>query len=98
VVLQGTLLISDEVPTMAKALRIPETVLRVQTTCLTSVLANTLPLDALKAALSQGLAEALQRRPNIARASLEELRYCAALLRGEIASDEFVPPSAGVPI
>ena len=31
VVLQGTLLISDEVPTMAKALRIPEMVLRAQT-------------------------------------------------------------------
>jgi lipoate---protein ligase len=99
VVLQGTLLISDEVPTMAKALRIPETVLRAQTTCLTSVLANPLSLDALKAVLSQGLTEALQRRPNIERASLEELSYCAALLREEIARDEFVPrPSAGAPI
>ena len=68
---------------MAKALRIPETVLRAQTTCLTSVLANPVSLDALKAALSQGLTEALQRRPNFDRAGPEELRYCAALLREE---------------
>jgi lipoate-protein ligase A len=94
VVLQGTLLIDDEVATMAKALRIPEAVLRAQTTCLSRVLADPLSLDALKAGLSQGLAQALRRGPRFERAGLEELRHCEKLLRAEIASDEFVPRSS----
>src|SRR5262245_38866228 len=96
-VLQGRLLIDDDVPTMAKALRIPEAVLRAQTTCLSLVLGKPLSLDALKAPLSQALAQALQRRPTIGHASLHELRHCARLLGEEIASDEFVPRLAGAP-
>ena len=91
IVLQGTLLIDDEVPTMAKALRIPVALLRAQTTCLSNVLANPPCCDRLKLGLSQGFAEALRRRPQIAAATPEELRHCEGLLRQDIASDEFVP-------
>ena len=90
-VLQGTLLIEDEAPTMAKALRIPETVLRAQTTCLNGVLGKPLSLHLLKAPLSQGLAQALQRRPILGHAGREELEHCEGLQGREIASDEFVP-------
>jgi lipoate---protein ligase len=88
-VLQGTVLTGDDADEMAGALRIPAALLRSRVTNLGDEL-GVPPLPAIAAAITQGIAEVLQREPARTSPDAEETALCEALLRAEIGSDTFV--------
>jgi lipoate-protein ligase A len=90
VVLQGTILLTDETPAMARALRLPEAALRERTTCLEAEIGAVPTLSSLADALVAGLAESLDRQPVPGCLRQDELAACESLLRDEIDGDAYV--------
>jgi lipoate---protein ligase len=89
-VLQGTILLADEVPDMASVLRLPESVLRERTTCLEIEIGAAPSLASVVGAITEGLAEAFDRKPVSGRLHQNELALCEALLHDEIGTDRYV--------
>jgi lipoate-protein ligase A len=89
-VLQGTILLTDETPAMARALRLPEAALRERTTCLEAEIGAAPTLSSLVDALVAGLAESLDRQPVPGCLCQDELAACECLLRDEIDGDAYV--------
>jgi lipoate-protein ligase A len=96
-VLQGTVLVADDVPEMARALRLPEAVLRERVTCLASGIGRAPPLQAIKESIVTGLREALGRDCRVAAPTAAELDLCERLLRDEIGTDAYVKGRAVAP-
>jgi lipoate---protein ligase len=89
-VLQGTILLDDEILDMASALRLSESVLRQRTTCLEIEIGATPPLASVVEVITEGLAEALDRKPVSGSLRQNELTLCEALLRDEVGTDRYV--------
>lgn len=89
-VLQGTVLIEDEIPAMAAALRIPEDALRDNVSCLASVLGSAPALDQIQDGIARELAVSLGRTLRHATPSDDELRAAEQLLRKEIGTNDYV--------
>lgn len=89
-VLQGTVLISDEAPVMASALRMPEAVLKQRVTFLAAELGRVPTMTEISGCVLRGLLQALGARVAADVASEEELMLADELLAEEIGTDEFV--------
>jgi lipoate-protein ligase A len=87
IVLQGTILIDDEVPAMAQALRISKSALRDSVTCLAAVLAATPSIARVQACVTEGLMAALDRTPLHQDSSPADLAAAEALLSSELGGD-----------
>jgi lipoate-protein ligase A len=96
IALQGTILIDDEVPAMAQALRISKSVLRDRVTCLAAVLPATPSIARVQACVAQGLMTALDRTPVHQDPSPADLAAAEALLRGEYGAEAGVAGDATV--
>jgi lipoate-protein ligase A len=96
-VLQGTVLIADDMSIMAAALRIPETLLRRRVTCLAAIQGATPAMTAVAEAVLHGLTEALDRSAAQDRPTAPELARTAALLEQEIGTEAFVTGAAAAP-
>ncbi|MBO0764451.1 MAG: hypothetical protein J2P50_07675 [Hyphomicrobiaceae bacterium] len=83
-VLQGTVLICDDVPVMARALRLPEAELVRRVTCLEAETGAPPALQVVVDCITMGLAEALGREPMPSQPRGHELALGEALLRAEI--------------
>jgi lipoate-protein ligase A len=95
--LQGTVLVRDDVAAMARALRLPEAVLRQRVTCLEEEIGSAPALPAIVEGIAQGLAEALAREPIPGQIRRDEAALCEALLRDEIGTDAYVAGRGVVP-
>jgi lipoate-protein ligase A len=80
IALQGTILIEDEVPAMARALRMAQAALRERVTCLAAVLGSAPALRQVQALVVEGLMTALGRTPLHEDPSPGELAEVDALL------------------
>jgi lipoate---protein ligase len=89
-VLQGTVLVADDAPAMARALRLPEAGLRGRITCLEAEVGAAPALPTITESIMIGLAEALGRAPVLGRPRRDELALCEDLLREEIGTEAFV--------
>jgi lipoate-protein ligase A len=89
-VLQGTILLADEVADMASALRLPESALRERTTCIEIEIGGAPSLASLVEVMTEGLAEALDRKPVSGWLHQNELALCEILLRGDIDDNAYV--------
>ena len=92
--LQGTVLLADDVATMARALRTPEAALRAQVTWLGAALDSAPAAGSVADAVLRGLAAALGRAPAPACVTPEELARADDLLREEIGTETFVTGDA----
>jgi lipoate-protein ligase A len=95
--LQGTVLIEDDIPTMAAALRIPETGLRHKISCLASTLGAIPAIELLQNRIAAELAAFLGRTLREESPRDDELRAAEQRFRSEIGTDDYVlrePPSA----
>ncbi|MGE0849269.1 MAG: biotin/lipoate A/B protein ligase family protein [Hyphomicrobiaceae bacterium] len=93
-VLQGTVIVSGDIPAMARALRIPASTLRNQVTSLVEACADPPPLDGIIAGVTRGLAEALARDAVMEPVRLQEIARCDTLLRAGTGAQEVVSESA----
>ena len=82
--LQGTILIEDDVPAMARVLRISKAVLRDRVTCLAAVLGVAPSPARVQSCVVEGLMAALGRTPVHEEPSQGDLAEVEALLRGEL--------------
>lgn len=89
-VLQGTILIEDDVRAMGQALRIPEPALRERVTNLADVLGRAPAVADIRESILAELVQALGRTPVSDRASAGEIAHAERLLEREIGADEFV--------
>ena len=89
-VLQGTVLLTDEITVMACALRLPESSLRSNITCLAEACGFVPLLSEVTCALICGLTETLDREAVAQPLSAREAVCCEALLQEEIGADAFV--------
>ncbi len=96
-VLQGTVLITDDVPVMARALRLSEAELRARVTCLAAEIGAAPSLPAVIDCITMGLAEVLGREPVPDKLRCDELALCDELLREEIGTDAYVAGRADAP-
>jgi len=87
IVLQGTILIDDDVPAMAHALGVSKASLRDRITCLAAVLAATPSIARVQACVTQGLMTALDRTPLPQDPSPADLAAAEALLRSEFGGE-----------
>jgi lipoate---protein ligase len=97
-VLQGTVLVADEVAAMALALRFSEHALHGRVTCLEAETGAALPMQAVVDNITIGLADALGCEPVRAEAQPDELALCEALLRDEIGTEAYVAGRSAVPV
>lgn len=72
-VLQGTILIEDDVAEMARALRLAEAILRDHVTCLAAALGKAPSVDRVKTAVVQGLMAVLDATPDHQDASTADV-------------------------
>lgn len=93
-VLQGTVLIEDDMPAMARALRIPEPALRGRVTCVADALGHVPSMDGMRESVMHGLMEALQRTPAMDQPNIDEIAHAECLLRQEIGTEAFVMRTA----
>jgi lipoate---protein ligase len=89
-VLQGTVLIEDDITEMTAALGLSETTVRQQASCLAASLQPAPTLADVQSALAAGLVARLQRTPVPARPSDAELALADKLLCEEIGAGEYV--------
>jgi lipoate---protein ligase len=89
-VLQGTVLIEDDSPVMASALRIPQGVLHEALCCLVMALGVKPSIATVRESITRGLADALGRRAENVDVSAGELCAAEKLLREEIGSEVYV--------
>lgn len=83
IALQGTILIEDDVPAMARALGMPKTALRDRVTCLAAVLGTAPSPARVQACVVQGLMAALHRTAVPQDPTPAETADVDALLRGD---------------
>jgi lipoate-protein ligase A len=96
--LQGTVLVADDIPIMASVLRTSEAALRGCVTCVGAALKERPPpLTDVAAAVLQGLALALDRTPLRGDVEPGELARADGLLQEEIGTEAFVMGEASVP-
>jgi len=95
VLLQGTVLVTDIVSAMARALRLPETMLRGKVASLTEVCAAWPSPMYLMDCMTSALTDKLDCAPLFASLQSEELALCENLLREEVGTDGFVLASTG---
>jgi len=93
-ILQGTVLVRDETTMMACALGLSEPGLRSTITCLAEACGHSPPLPAITACVIRGLAESLDRMPNLEAPGGEEVTLCEALLQGKFGSDVYAAEEA----
>lgn len=96
-VLQGTVLIEDEVTVMARALRLPQAQVRERLTCVADALGSVPSMPSILEAATLGLADALGCELVHDRVSDEESALCDALFDDEIGTDAFVAGRSAVP-
>lgn len=96
-VLQGTVLVQDDVPAMARSLRLPEALLREHVTSLEAEAGAAPAFSAIMQGIIAGLARSLGCEPVRADARPSELALCETLLRAEIGTDAYVTGSSAVP-
>ena len=89
-VLQGTVLIEDDIATMADALRIPGGALRGKVSCLASVLGAVPAMETIQVAIAEELAVSLGRTLRRAQTSDGELAAAEQCLLGEVGTDDYV--------
>jgi lipoate-protein ligase A len=89
-VLQGTVLLENEIPDMAGALGLPQAALRERITCLEIEMGEAPALAAVVDAISGCLAEALGRGAMPGGLRQDELALCETLLRDEIGDEDYV--------
>jgi lipoate-protein ligase A len=89
-ILQGTVLVIDEITIMARALRLSESSLRSGITCLADACADVPPLPHVIDCLTRGLSETLDMEAMKQSPSDEEVICCETLLHDEIGADAFV--------
>lgn len=94
VVLQGTVVTTDDAAVMARTLRIPEASLRAKVTSLEGELGQAPSPTLVVACLARGIADAVQREPLSCQLRADETTLCEALLAGEIGTEEFVAEGA----
>jgi lipoate-protein ligase A len=87
VALQGTILIEDDVPAMARALRMPQAALRAHVTCLAAALGFAPALPQAQALVVEGLMAALGRVPMHEAPSPSDLAEAEAFMGSEIAEN-----------
>ena len=97
-VVQGTVLIDDDVPAMALALRLSEADLRDRVTSLAAEIGAAPALAPVIDCIAVGLAEALDREPVRACARDDEVALCNDLLRDEIGTEAYVAGRAAAPM
>jgi lipoate---protein ligase len=96
-VLQGTVLIADDVVEMARALRLPEAALRERVTCLEIEIGYApAPADLMQCIVA-GLAGTLGGEAQLGEPSGGELALCESLLRDEIGADDYVVGRSAAP-
>jgi lipoate-protein ligase A len=88
-VLQGAVLIEDDVPAMARALRLGVGELRARVTCLSAALRAPPPIDDVKNRIIEALVQALDRTSVHAQPDPHDLALAEELLDTEIGTDEF---------
>jgi len=96
-VLQGTILLADEVRDMASTLRLSESALRQHTTCLEIEIGAPPSMALVIEVIAQGLAEVLGRKPVTGHLHQNELALCETLLRDEIGANSYVLRHTAVP-
>jgi len=89
-VLQGTVLLTDEIAAMARALRLPALSLRSSITCLAEAYGFVPLLSEVMGRVICGLTETLDREAAAQPLSAREAACCEALLQQEIGTDAFV--------
>ena len=89
-ILQGTVLVEDEVSVMARALRSSEAALRDKVTCLAMERGEAPPLSLVIESISRGLTGALRCKPAIGHPSLDEIAICEIMLNDETGTDRFL--------
>jgi lipoate---protein ligase len=95
--LQGTVLIGDDVRQMARTLRLPEAELRARVTCLANEVGEAPALPRVMDCITMGLAEALGRAPVPGEPRDDEIDLCDELLRAEIGTDSYVMGHVAAP-
>jgi lipoate---protein ligase len=85
IALQGTILIEDDVPAMARALGVPKAALRDRITCLAAVLGAAPSVVRVQTCVTQGLMAALGRTPLLQDPSPGDLEDAEAILRKMVA-------------
>jgi lipoate---protein ligase len=89
-VLQGTVLIEDDIPMMAAALQIPKSALHDKVSCLASVLGAVPGIEHIQGGIANELAASLGRRLRVEAPRKHELRAAEECFRREIGSDDYV--------
>jgi lipoate-protein ligase A len=89
-ILQGTILIEDDIAEMAAALALSEAMLRRHVSCLAASLKSPPSLAELQCALVDSLASVLGREPTYAEPDAIEFALASRLLRDEIGTEDFV--------
>jgi lipoate-protein ligase A len=97
-VLQGTVLMNDDVPEMARALRLSEAGLRDRVTCLAAETGMAPALPSVIDAIATGLADALDRVPVPAPVRDDVVALCNRLLSEEIGTDIYVAGRVAAPM
>jgi lipoate-protein ligase A len=90
VILQGTVLVTDEISNMAGALRLSESSLRSTVTCLADACGKAPPLPQIIACATCGLSDSLDAEPELRTPRAEEVAACETLLQQQVGSDAFV--------
>jgi len=93
-VLQGTVLIVDDVPAMAGILGVPESTLRERITCLAAVLTSLPPLADIGASVVRGLGGAVGRIPVVGVPEPEEIAHAELLLHADVGAEQFGPAAS----
>jgi lipoate-protein ligase A len=88
--LQGTVLIEDDVAEMASALRLPPDTLRRQVTCLAAALGRVPALAEVQSAVLHGLSAGLGRSLQYAAPARDEFDRAERLLHEEVGTETFV--------
>jgi lipoate---protein ligase len=96
-VLQGVVLIDDDISEMALALRSSEPALQQRLTCLAAERGASPALHEVTGSIETGLLDVLGGTPQRRAAANDERDDCETMLRSEIGSDEFVFGSAPWP-
>jgi lipoate-protein ligase A len=89
-VLQGTILLTDDTPAMACALRLAEPALRGRTTCLEAEIGAAPSLASVVDVIIEGVAAAFDCKAVPGRLHRDELALCEALLRDGIGTDAYI--------
>jgi lipoate-protein ligase A len=96
-VLQGTVLVGNDLSVMARALGLSEPTARERVTSLEAETSATPALPSIREAITVGLAASIGRTPLRAETDQRELALCEALLRAGIGAQEAAADPGAVP-